>query len=81
MSPDKALAELQKIVWDGLTVQEARQEAIVFMGSWDWQEKVPEYAIKVQHMDSVRGIATFMWNATMKGLEIKQKKTLAEIED
>ncbi len=79
MAPDQAITQLQKIVWDDLTVEEAQQEAIVFMNSWDWQEKVVEYTRVVESMTSVLNIASFMWNATMKGLDIKRSKVIGEL--
>lgn len=77
---DDAIVELQKIDWESLTVPQAKQAAIDYMATWDWQEKVPEYTRGVEQKQSVKQIAYFMWNATMSGLEMKKKSMFSKID-
>ena len=81
MTIDEAIIALQKIIWEGMSLDEAKTAAIEFMALWDWQEKVPAYTRGVHEKTSVLAIASFMWNATMKGLEIKQRKVIGELID
>ncbi len=76
MTEDEAVTELQKIEWTEMSLNEAQVAAKEFMDCWDWQKKVPEYTRSVFKKTSVKAIAVFMWNATMKGLEHKQRKAL-----
>lgn len=79
MTEDEAIVALQAIDWESMTLEEAQKSAKDFMAEWDWKKKVPEYNRDVDKKTSVKGIAVFMWNATMKGLEIKQKAALGRL--
>lgn len=74
---DDLLSELQRIDWDSMSLDQAKDKFVELTKLYDFKGKSAEHARAVMSKTSKYQVIQFIWNVAMSGINIKVKSKYA----